>query len=338
MSTQVTVASRIGRIANYVSFALSATFLGFLTIKRPDIVYVYHPPATVAFPAMVMSMLFRVPYVYDVQDIWPDTLRATGMITNDRLLSFVGWWCRVAYRHAARIVVLSEGFKRALINRGVPESRIAVISNWCDESQIKIAPKNRQLAEHLGLAGTFNLVFAGNMGKAQELEVIIEGALVAQRQFPQVRFVFVGSGVEVDHLQDLVRRYALSNVIFLPKRPMSEVSEILNLGDAFLVHLKKDTLFEITIPSKIQTYLAMGKPILAGVEGDAAELVENAGAGIVYSPGSSSTFLEALSRLCCMTPAEREEMGEKGRRFYAAELSLSVGVGRFDEVFHQVAL
>jgi len=276
--------SAIRRVANYATFALSAATIGTAAVKPADVMYVYHPPATVALPAIMIRGMRRIPLVYDIQDLWPDTLNATGMVNSRFLLGLVDRWCRRVYRAASKIVVLSPGLKEVLVRRSVPEEKIEVIYNWCDEGKIPKTPKNESLAKELGFSGRFNVLFAGTMGKAQALEALLDAAGRIEGRIREVRFVFVGGGIEVDRLQKIARERRLTNVLFLPRRPVSEIGEILNLADVLIVHLKDDPLFRITIPSKIQAYLAVGRPILAGVRGDAAELVRMAGAGVVCQP------------------------------------------------------
>ena len=168
--------SAIRRIANYATFALSAATIGAAAVKPADVMYVYHPPATVALPAIMIHGMRRIPFVYDIQDLWPDTLNATGMMSNRVLLGLVDRWCRMVYRAASKIVVLSPGFKDVLVHRSVPEEKIEVIYNWCDEGQIPKTPKNESLAKELGFSGRFNVLFAGTMGKAQALEAVLDAA------------------------------------------------------------------------------------------------------------------------------------------------------------------
>ena len=330
--------SAIRRIANYATFALSAATIGAAAVKPADVIYVYHPPATVALPAIVIGSMRRIPFVYDIQDLWPDTLNATGMVSNRFLLGLVDRWCRMAYRAASKIIVLSPGFKDALVQRSVPEEKIEVIYNWCDEGQIPKTPKNESLAKELGFSGRFNVLFAGTMGKAQALEAVLEAAGRIGGRIPEIRFIFIGGGIEVDRLKEIARERRLNNVLFLPRRPVSEIGEILNLADVLLVHLKDDPLFRITIPSKIQTYLAVGRPILVGVRGDAADLVRRAGAGVDFLPEDPENLSEAVEKLYRMPRASLDEMGDNGRRYYQKELSLSAGVSRFEEVFQAAAV
>jgi glycosyltransferase involved in cell wall biosynthesis len=242
-------------------------------------------------------------------------------------------WCRWTYRAAAKIVVLSPGFKEMLVARGVPGEKIEVIYNWCDEGQIPKTPKDELLSKELGFFERFNVLFAGTMGKAQALDAVLDAAERIGGRITKVQFVFVGGGIEVDRLKGIARERRLNNVLFLPRRPVSEIGAILNLADVLLVHLKDDPLFRITIPSKIQAYFAVGRPILAGVRGDAAELVRMAGAGVDFLPENAESLSEAVEKLYQIPRALLDEMGDHGRRYYREKLSLSVGVSRFEEVF-----
>jgi glycosyltransferase involved in cell wall biosynthesis len=228
---------------------------------------------------------------------------------------------------------LSPGFKEMLVARGVPGEKIEVIYNWCDEGQIPKTPKNESLANDLGFSGRFNVLFAGTMGKAQALDTVLDAASLIGRRIPEIQFIFIGGGVDVDRLKRIAQERRLNNVLFLPRRPVSEIGEVLNLANVLLVHLKDDPLFRITIPSKIQAYLAVGRPILAGVRGDAAELVRMAGAGVDFLPENPESLSEAVEKLYQMPRALLDEMGDHGRRYYREKLSLSAGVSRFEEVF-----
>jgi glycosyltransferase involved in cell wall biosynthesis len=321
------------RMANYASFAVTSASIGVFAVKPADVMYVYHPPATVALPAMVIGLTRRIPFVYDIQDLWPDTLDATGMVNSNSLYKLVDWWCRWTYRAATKIVVLSPGFKTKLVERGVPPDKIEVIYNWCEEGQIGMGPRNEVLARELGLAGRFNIVFAGTMGKAQALEAVLVAAESVGREVPAVQFVFIGGGIEAERLRRIAEEKGLPNVLFLPRRPFSEIGEILHLADVLLVHLKDDSLFRITIPSKIQAYLAIGRPILAGVCGDAADLVQRAGAGLVCTPENARSIADAVETLFNMPKERLEEMGKNGRSLYHRELAMDIGIGKFEEVF-----
>jgi glycosyltransferase involved in cell wall biosynthesis len=237
------------------------------------------------------------------------------------------------YRRSARIAVLSSGFKRELASRGVPEEKIEVIPNWCDEVQTRPGPLRPE--EQTILEGYFNVVVAGNMGKMQGLDVVLDAARILQSCEPKIQFVLVGGGVDRPQLEARAAALELTNVRFLPRRPVEEIGALLHCADAMLVHLKDDPLFAITIPSRIQAYLAVGRPILCGVRGDGAALVREAGAGLSFEPESPESLVDAVTTLYRLPPEARVEMGEKGRRFYQDRLSLQVGTGAFLQLFNR---
>jgi glycosyltransferase involved in cell wall biosynthesis len=325
----------IGRVLNYVSFAAASLCYGLFGAKRPDVIYAYHPPLTVGITAVLIRFFRRVPVVYDIQDMWPDTLRATGMFSHEKALKIVSLVCDWVYRHVDQLVVLSPGFKRLLIERGVPADKIELIYNWCAEDS---------LAAPQGLVHTafpdsekFSILFAGNMGKAQALQAVLGAAELLQSKAPELVFVFLGGGLELGRLQQLAAKKSLRNVIFLPRVRMEEVGTYLHAADALLVHLKKDQLFTITIPSKTQAYMAVGKPILMAVDGDAADLVRDSSCGYIAESESPQAIADAALLLMQARPSESRAMAENGRRFYQEKLSLSVGSRRFGEIFKRLA-
>lgn len=328
--------SVFGRIANYASFAASSLLYGLFWMKRPDVLYAYHPPLTVGVTASLLRLFRRIPVVYDIQDMWPDTLRATGMMNNEKVLSVIEKVCRWVYRRVDHLVVLSPGFKRLLIERGVPAQKLEVIYNWCEEDGLN-APAGACPPDFPD-ASRFRIVFAGNMGKAQALGAVLEAASIVAVSRPDICFVLVGSGVALDGLKREVAKRRLTNVLFIPRVPMSEVGAILAGADALLVHLKDDPLFAITIPSKTQAYLAIGRPVLMAVPGDAAALVQSAGCGVSAEPENPQSIAAAAIRLAETPADERQAMGARSRDYYWKHLSLSVGVGHFAECFRRLAL
>jgi lipopolysaccharide/colanic/teichoic acid biosynthesis glycosyltransferase/glycosyltransferase involved in cell wall biosynthesis len=321
------------RVLNYGSFALSAT-VKILSGRRPDVVYVYHPPGTVALPAMVARLVRGVPFVYDVQDLWPDTLAATGMLSDSRILGAVARVMDATYGLAAHVVVLSDGFRRRLTERGVPAAKVSVIRNWASEHEIEHSEPGAARTA-LGLADSFNVVFAGAMGPAQALDAVLDAASLLGAS--PVRFVLIGSGMDRERLERRASELGLRNVVFLPRRPQSEIGQVLAAADALLVHLKDDPLFEITIPSKTQAYLLAGKPILMGVRGDAATLVREAAAGMTFEPGDPAALASAVQGLRDMSDDERRALGANGRRFYERHLALGVGASRFASLLELAA-
>lgn len=324
--------SAIGRIANYISFAISTSLL-VLFQKKPDVVYVYTPPMTAVLPAVILRIFRKVPYVVDVQDLWPDTLAATGMVNNTSVLKLVGHWTTFVLRRAARIIVLSEGFRLSLEQRGV-NTPLSVIPNWAPPEIVAAAGN---LPKRGDSEPRFKVLFAGNMGHAQGLDVAIEAAKLLDQRGVPIRFDLVGGGVEVERLTQAASALAPRTIRFHPARHPAEMGEMFANADALLVHLRADPLFEITIPSKTQAYLAIGKPILMGVRGDAARMVEEAGAGINFEPDSAEALADAICALRSMSSEERSRMGRLGKAFYEDKLSFKAGVAAIAKELEQGA-
>ena len=329
--------SSLRRTIGYTSFALSASIMGPALVKSADVAYICQGPATLGLPGGVLRLLRGIPFVYNIQDLWPDTLLSTGMLNSPTGLKLVDLWCTWVYRWASRIVVITPGFKQTLCQRGVPEDKIQVIYNWCDESQLHPADTDPALAGKLGLTGRFNIVYAGNMGTAQALGAVLEAARMVEATHPRVQFVLIGGGVEVGPLRQRAADMGLTNVRFVERQPTSQIAKILRLADVLLVHLKDDPLFRITIPSKTQAYMAVGRPILIGVKGDAADLVTQARAGLVCEPENPHSIAQAVQRFQEMSPAELDAMGDNGKKFYERELSIGAGTSRYEKVFRAVA-
>jgi colanic acid biosynthesis glycosyl transferase WcaI len=326
--------SGIKRAFNYMSFAITSCLFCLFFMRRPSVIYAYHPPLTVGMSAALIGFFRRVPVVYDIQDMWPDTLQATGMLNNKKALALVGRICQWVYRRASALVVLSPGFKKLLVDRGVPAEKISVIYNWCDALALTQVQRSDQMTARM--ANHFNVVFAGTMGKAQALDSVLQAAHIVQRQNDKVKFVFVGGGVDVEHLKSFADELQLDNVLFIPQMPMNQVGQVLAEADVLLVHLRDDPLFSITVPSKIQAYMAVGKPILMAVYGDAENLIEQSQCGLVVQPESAVAIAEAILKLSDMPQYELFEMGQRGAKYYQKELSIEIGVKKFIEVFNAV--
>ncbi|ANB52231.1 glycosyltransferase WbuB [Aeromonas veronii] len=325
--------SAFKRIFNYISFAASSLLCGLFKVSKPDVIYSYHPPLTTSLAALFIGMFRRVPFITDIQDLWPDTLAATGMLTNSKALAIVDKVCHFVYRRAAKIVVLSPGFKKRLVAKGIPDSKIEIIYNWCDESAL-IHSRATQLS--LPANDKLNIVFAGNLGFAQGLPAIVEAAHLLSQRNVSANIVLIGDGVAKAAAQQQVAELQLDNIFFLPRVTMQEVGTLLKAADALLVHLTDDELFSITIPSRTQAYLAVGKPIVMGVDGDAAKLIENAQAGVCCKANSAQSLANAVEQLVALNTDERQQMASNAHDFYHKHLSLAHGVKKFVAVFEEV--
>ena len=322
------------RALSYVSFALSATFLGLPRMKRPDVVHVYQGPATLALPAMALRALRGVPFVLDVQDLWPESVTDSGMMRLPVGKGLLDRWCRLTYRLASRIVVLSDGYGKLIAERGAPAERIDVVHNWCDESGMTASVAGD--APRLDPNG-FNVVYAGNMGALQDLGTAIEAAVILERSGAPIRIVLVGDGVELDRLKSMVRDRGVGNVDFIPRQSSDRVASILAQANLLLVHLKDTPLSRVGIPQKTQAYLAAGRPVLMAMHGCGAELVVRAGGGVACAPGDPHAMARSIAEVASMSEDARQEMARKGMEFYRRELSFAVGTKRMSAVFAAAA-
>ena len=327
--------SAIRRVANYTSFAFFASTIGVTLIGDADITYVYHPPGTIGLPACVLRLLRGIPFVYDIQDLWPEAVAHSGMLSNRFAMSVIDYMSRIIYRQASHITVLSPGFKKALVKRGVPEEKVSVIYNWCDDEIFKPVSRDQELARREGMDGKFSVIYAGNMGVGQGISEVLDAAELLL-DMPEIQFVMFGDGTEVSRLERQTERRGLKNVAFKGRRPMIEMPALLALGDVALVHLRENPLFQMWIPSKTQAYMACGLPIIINVPGEASDLVAKAQAGVAVPPGDPKALANAIRALYQMPQDEREAMGSRGSEYYTRHLSCSVGVDQFLELFNKV--
>jgi len=320
------------RIMNFSSFGFSAATIGPWLVRKPDVIFVYNL-VTLGAAAGMIRRLTGCKIILDVEDLWPESVLVSGMLKSKLLTKLLGIWCQREYRRPDRLIAISPGFKRHLTRIGVDESRIDVVYNWCDESQIVVPDRNAVDRAALGLDGRFNVVFAGSMGVMQSIETAINAAKNLFSTAPDIQFTFVGDGSNVARLKTLSA--GMTNVRFIPRQPMKKIGEYFAAADALLVHLKDDPLFSITVPSKIQAYMHAGKPIICGVNGDAANLVMEAKAGMTFTPGNPESLTEAVLKLRSMPAPLRQQMGANGNSYYSQNLSFDRGVRKIEAIFQK---
>ena len=327
--------SALKRILSIFSFSLSASLLGPFLAPKVDAIYVIHPPATIGLAAWLLSRLRRAPFVYEIQDMWPESLQATGMLRRKWMLWLVNALTNWCYRRAAAIRVLSPGFRENLIGKGVPPEKIHFVSNWIDTDFYHPLEPDSDFAATHGLADRFNVLFAGMIGPAQALDVVLDAA-ERLRDLPNVQFVLVGDGNDQPRLKKEAQERGLVNVKFLGRFQESEMGKFFAVSDVLLVHLRNDPLFGITIPHKIYTYMAVGKPILAALSGDPAEVVVSEKAGIACPSGDPAALADAVRRLRALPPAELREMGGRGRQAACNKYHRNVLVPEIAEILRSI--
>ncbi|WP_207680466.1 glycosyltransferase family 4 protein [Desulfonema magnum] len=323
------------RILNYMSFALSAAAIGPLLVKKPDVIYAYNL-ITLEWAAWILKKWHRCPVVFDIQDMWPDSVTDSGMMQKSALLRVLNAWCKSVYRRATHLTTLSPGFKNELVKRGIPKNNISVIYNWCDEANINESTSVPPETNNLMKDNAFIVMFAGTMGVMQGLDAILDAAERLLKIEPKIKFVFVGGGIECERIKKSAIDRSLENVTFLERQPPERIKAILQMADVLLVHLRDTALFKITIPSKVQAYMAAGKPILLGAIGDSANIVRKSEAGVVVTPENPKSIANGILKLYRMTENERKRMGLKGLQYYKEKLSMDAGVQKFEKIFYKL--
>lgn len=317
-------------------FVLAGEYaLGALPLSRPDVALVYSPPLPLALSADAVRRARGVPFVMNVQDVYPQAAVDLGLLKSRRLIALAERMERYAYRRAAAIAVHSDGNKALLERHGADGTKVSVLPNWVDTQRIQPAPRaNAFRAEH-GLGDAFVVSFAGTMGFAQGLDGVLEAAALL-RDAPDVRFALVGDGSLRPALVRKAQELRLANVTFLPMQPPERYPGVLAASDACLVTLSADVKTPV-VPAKLLDVLASGRPALAVMpEGDAADIVRRSGGGIVVPPGDPLTLAYAV-RALANDPARRSALGAAGRAYAVAEVSRPVGVGRFRDLLARVA-
>lgn len=328
--------SSLGRALNYLSFFISALIFCLFNARRFDVIYVYHPPITVGLAAAICGFIARRPFILEVQDLWPDSVAASGMGGTTFLARFLGPVCRFVYRRAAAVLGQSHGMTRVLVERGVAEHKSGTIFNWANESAARA--RGTYDVASLNFEGRFNFVYGGNLGAVQGLESLIHAAHKLSNVAPQIQLTIVGDGTERERLIALVKNLGARNVRILPAVPQSQIGDILAAADVLVIHLKEDPLFEITIPSKLQFYLAMGRPVLAGVRGEAGQIVVDAGAGLKAEPENVAALADTFISFASKPRAELDAMAARARSLYDEKFSFEKTLSRIEAAIQSTLL
>jgi colanic acid biosynthesis glycosyl transferase WcaI len=305
-------------VANYLSFAVSASILGWWRLRgQPfDCVFVFQTsPVTVGIPGGLLAALKRAPMLMWILDCWPETLAAIGVGSGRAAQSAVGMLVKAVYRSADLLLGQSKGFAANVARYGSP-AKFRHFPNWVEDVYLAPPPPRRVCYDR-----PFTILFAGNVGEAQDLPAVVEAAAKLRGRNLQVRIV--GDGRDLQTVRAAVNRLDLHDMFeFCGRHPPEAMPNFLADADALLVSLKRDPLFAMTVPGKVQTYLASERPILAMLDGEGAEIVREAGAGVAVPAGDSEALALAIETLMGMTPEQRAELGANGRSYALAHFRL----------------
>jgi glycosyltransferase involved in cell wall biosynthesis len=302
---------------NYLSFVLSGLLFGpWLLRKRTyDVVFVYGlSPILLAIPAIFLAWLKKRPLVLWVQDLWPDSLAATGYVRNVRLLKGVEWIVRWIYSRTDLLLVQSHAFVDA-VRQLAPNKPIAYYPNSVDSIFAKAPDAHMPSLNIPPLESGFPVVFAGNIGTAQAVEVIVEAAALLQSN-SVIQFVVFGQGSRWEWMQNQIVVRGLKNLHLLGQYPVKTMPSVMQKAGALLVTLADEPIFALTIPNKVQAYLASGRPIVACLNGEGARLIEESQAGLSVPAQNAPALAATILKLSQLPESERIRMGKNGRDFY----------------------
>lgn len=286
------------RTLDYASF-MAMSIPAAIGVRNVDVIVGTSPQLFTACAAYVAGLAKRRPYVFELRDLWPESIRAVGAMRNTRVLDMLEGLELFLYRRAAHIVSVTRAFKTNLVGRGIAGDKISVTTNGADLERFNPLPRDAELAEKLGLTGKTVVAYVGTHGMAHALDTVLSAAEILQRdpRARDVRFVFLGDGAEKAALKALAVEKKLENVLFLDSVPRSEVTRYWSLVDVSVIHLRRTPLFETVIPSKLFECMAMGLPVLHGVAGESAGIVEREGVGVTFEPENPGALSEGILRL-----------------------------------------
>ena len=292
------------RVLDYLSFMVSG-FVAALFVRKVDVVVGTSPQLFTACGAWLTGALKRRPYVFELRDLWPESIKAVGAMKESLAIR---WLELFLYRRATLIVSVTHSFRRNLTDRGIDSGKIEVITNGVDLSRFQPRAKDAALLRELGLAGKFVAGYVGTHGMAHGLETLLEAARLLDQESDGDRFrvLFLGDGASKAELMARAEALRLRNVLFVDSVPKDQVARYWSVLDASIIHLKNSDLFRTVIPSKLFECMGMGVPVLHGVQGESAEIVRREGIGIVFEPGDAASLVAAIRKLDGDAPFREE--------------------------------
>ncbi len=304
---------------NYLSFAVMATLKGWFVCRQEyDVIFVYGAsPMTVGFPAIASKRARHTPMMLWILDLWPESIAATQAVRSPCVLRWIEYMVRFIYKHCDDILVQSQAFIAYVDRQGVPSRRLRYFPSWA-EALYETSGDRLSVPESVQFPKGFRVMFAGNVGAAQDFDTILTAAERLQSR-RDIHWIIVGDGRMLNWAQaEVERRQLASTVHFLGRHPLETMPAFFAQADAMLVTLRREPIFALTIPGKVQSYLASGRPIIAALDGEGARIVREAGAGFVCSAEQPEALADAVVRMA-ETPREaRELMGRRGAEYYAA--------------------
>ncbi len=324
-------------VFNYISFVLTASLAGPIFCKgKFDAIFVYQPsPVTVGIPARILGKIKKAPILFWVQDLWPESLTATNAIKSGWIIKKVGHLVRWIYKGCHKILVQSKAFVEPVQKMGVAKNNIYYFPNSA-EAFYQPEPAETQW-NGPELPEGFRVMFAGNIGKAQSFETILSAAEILMPH-KHIQWVIVGDGREIPWLRREIEQRGLHKSFHLMGRhPVETMPLWFSQADVMLASLSKDPIFSMTIPAKVQSYLACGRPIIASIDGEGSRIVEESNSGIGVGAQDSKALADAVLAMSRMTKAEREAMGKNAHQYFQTHFSRERLLDRLEGWFKEVS-
>ena len=321
---------------NYLSFVIGACLCGpwRLRDQKVDVIFVFEPsPVTVGLPAIMLGRIKHAPVVFWALDLWPETLEAVGVVRSSRLLGLVESMVRFIYERCTLILGQSRGFLESIAKYCSDTQKIRYFPSWAEEvfnePDVVLAP------EVQSRKGVFNVLFAGNIGEAQDLPAVLVAAEILKDN-TKIRWLIVGDGRKFNWLQNEVTRLGLrKNILLLGRYPVERMPSFYAHADALLVSLKKDPVFSLTIPGKVQTYLMAGVPLIGILDGEGAQVITDANAGLVCDAGDAEGLAAAVLKMAAKNPEDQLQFGLNGRAYAQKEFGRDLLMDRLEDLFKE---
>lgn len=323
------------RMASYASFMASAVLIGGWRVRRPDVVIGTSPQLLCAVAARLISRAYASPFVFEVRDLWPESILAVEAMGENAVVRTLKGVAYSLYEGADRIVTVGEGYRRRIHELyGIPMEKMSVLPNGVDPNLFRPGPRDNDVRREYGWDDRFVVLYLGTLGMAHALDKVLEAARLL-RDDRRIVFAFVGEGAEKDALRRRAGELELPNVQFIDAQPKDRVPSFYAACDLGLVSLRRAAIFEDVLPSKIFEYLAMERPIVLSVGGDAKALVEAARAGVYVPPEDPEALAQAVRRLAA-TPERRALMGRHGREYVLTHYDRTHLAERYLEILRGV--
>ncbi|NOU19904.1 MAG: glycosyltransferase family 4 protein [Bacteroidales bacterium] len=321
---------------NYLSFAFFASVCALFRVKgKYDLILVHQlSPVTVGIPAIILKKRFRIPIFFWVLDLWPESVEEASNIRNSSVIKLLTLLVKYIYKKSDRIFISSRSFSHSICEKNVEMSKIVYFPNWAEELYLSEAIQKSKFASLMPIG--FKIMFAGNIGVAQDFESIINAAEIV-RYNKEIHWIILGDGRKKQWLKDEIdKRQLTSNFHLLGSYPSEEMPNFFCHADAMLVSLKNSKILSLTVPAKVQSYLAFGKPILAMLNGEGAEIITEAKAGISCESGDYTMLAQSTEKMSNMDTNQLAQMGVNAKTYYNQHFNRKILFEKFENVYSEL--